>query len=726
MNFLAKTLGSLTGTSIPYTVGNVIQQSHIEDSSSKSLWKVYDAISDKESTPVSVFEFDLKHPMNSRYIPLAQNAVKRHRALSLLPGVLTIVEVIETDKSIYLITERVSLLTKDVFALSKESKILGIYQLAVGLKFINIEGSCVHGNLRLENVFVNSSSEWKIGGFEFTINYSDNSLDFLSLYSSYSAMTSSKGMVVPVEFENAGSECFQGQLKGAKGIKFDSYLFGCLIFQILTSKAPSAGEISRSSNLEGLPINKLAAPNAGLRQTVEQFLNNGQNSYFCTSEINAYARFSQVAVLNENEKVETFKALIYSNIPVEFLEVKVMPELKKTFDLTTSNENNIQTILIYLLYSIDSKSTKNSKSFDMFFKPVYFKAFLLADRAVRTILLKVLPNVVDRISKYEIQDKIYPNLVTGFQDTDITVRTETLLSISYIMDKITDRQLNNDLLRYLAKLQADSNPKLRANTVLCLTKISEKMQSNTRIGVLITAFGKALKDPDYVTRLCALRGFESSVDYFTPEICCSKVLSSLSPALLDKSSVIRDEAEKTFDIYMKKIRDESAKLGFNEEDDHIQKEVIDLSNLLNNVSLENLGESLIGNISTFSTPSGTPFPESRMNSFNFGKAPGSSNENLTDKNDLDFNIDDGWGSDENSQTNFQTVKSFAKPTKREPSTSSAANFKSSFSKPIEKHEPVGNDTAKKPLVLGKKKPVTKLKLNDDPLDEDDQGWGDGW
>ena len=732
MNFLAKTIGTLTGTAIPYSFNEPCVLPICENPSSRSIWKVYDGVSDKDSTPVTIFEFDLKNPANYNYITNAKNALKKHKALSLLPGVLTVFETIENDRTLYLITERASSLAEITTEISPASAVLAIYQITTGLKFINVEGSCLHGNLRDHNVFITDSGEWKIGGFEFAFNYQDNAIEFPALYASYPALTFQKGMIISPEFESFGSDCFRTHLKGGKSLKFDSYLLGLLSYQISHNRSPASNEVKTQYNnwsFEGIPINKLLSPNVGLRMTTEQFLGNGETSYFGTPEIVAYSKFSHISIVSLTEKLEIFKALASADISAKFLDFKVMPEIKNVFDITTSNEGNIQTILLYLMFLIYKNSNEESKSFEIFFKPTIFKAFTLSDRAIRTILLKILPHVIENITKYEVQDKIYPNLVTGFLDTDLTIRTETLLSISYVMDKITERQLNNDLLRYLAKLQVDPNPKLRANTVVCLNKISSKMQSSTRIGVLITAFGKALKDTDYVTRLCAVRGFESSIEYFTPEICCSKVLSSLSPALLDESSVIREEAEKTFEIYMQKIRAEAASIKHNEEDDHIEVDVSHLSNLMDSISLENLGNSILETVSTLNTPSGTPFPESRMNSKNnLTRLQSASTENVVNKafgvsDDFDdFDGDDGWDVDDDEIENAKPVvskqSSFNKP-------------KSAFGATVQKQE---TNTINKPstinkksMVLGKNKPVTKINLNLQPkVEEDDDGWGDGW
>lgn len=714
MNFLTKTLGTLTGYSIPYTFGEIIDESIAENPSSNSLWKIYDGVSDKDNIPVTIFEFDLKNPVTQRYTSLIQNAVRKHRPLSLLPGILNIVEVIESDRFVYIITEHVRPLSESLTKYANNTKVLGIYQLAVALKFINIEGASVHGNLRLSSVYVTDAAEWKIGGFEFSFKYSEN-IDFYGLYGNYGALNT--GKITPPEYESNSVDCFRSQLAGNKALKFDSYLFGALIFEIMNGRTPSGPEAAKATNLEGIPINKLVAPSVGLRITSEQFLNNGKSSYFATAEVLAYSRFSEISFMNNNEKLDIFKVLVFGSVAIPFLENRVQLELAKTFDQSTSNENNIQTILIYLMYCIVKKSEKNSPSFNMYFKPAFFKAFTFGDRAVRTVVLKILPRIVEQLDKYEVQDKIYSNLVTGFQDTDITVRTETLLSISCIMDKITERQLNNDLLRYLAKLQADLNPQLRANTVICLEKISEKMQPNTRIGVLITAFGKALKDSDYVTRLCAVRGFKSCIRYFEPEICCSKVLSALAPALLEKSAVIRNEAKETFEMYMQKIRDAAAGLDSIEEDNHINADVEGLNDIMSKLSLENLGESLVGAISNLPTPSATPFPESRMNSNNFPK-PTQSSDNLIDG--FEMSEDDGWGFDDEPIAEAQPR--FA------PKLKTASSFSGSKSTSRTQSPSLGTkpQTTAKKLVLGKQKP-SKVNLNlATKVEDDDDGWGDGW
>ena len=42
----------------------------------------------------------------------------------------------------------------------------GLFAIANTLKFINDEGSSIHGNVRVASVFTSDSGEWRLGGLE--------------------------------------------------------------------------------------------------------------------------------------------------------------------------------------------------------------------------------------------------------------------------------------------------------------------------------------------------------------------------------------------------------------------------------------------------------------------------------------------------------------------------------------------------------------------------------
>ena len=50
--------------------------------------------------------------------------------------------------------------------MSEESKVYGLLHLATALSFLNRDGISIHGNVRLEAVWVTQGGDWKLGGME--------------------------------------------------------------------------------------------------------------------------------------------------------------------------------------------------------------------------------------------------------------------------------------------------------------------------------------------------------------------------------------------------------------------------------------------------------------------------------------------------------------------------------------------------------------------------------
>jgi SCY1-like protein 1 len=138
------------------------------------------------------------------------------------------------------------------------------------------------------------------------------------------------------------------------------------------------------------------------------------------------------------------------------------------------------------------------------------------------------------------------------------VREQTLKSVLTLISKLSDRTINGDLLRYLAKTANDEQPGIRTNTTICLGKIAKNLGSSTRSKVLIAAFTRSLRDPFVHARNASLLALAVTSEYFTEEDCATKLLPSLCPLLIDKEKLVRDQAIKTMDVYMAKIRKAAA------------------------------------------------------------------------------------------------------------------------------------------------------------------------
>lgn len=72
--------------------------------------------------------------------------------------------------------------------------------------------------------------------------------------------------------------------------------------------------------------------------------------------------------------------------------------------------------------------------------------------------------------------------------------------------------------------------------------------------MLAAAFSRSLRDPFLHARNAALLALAATVDLFSEDDCASKILPIMCPSLVDKEKIIRDQAQKSVDIYITRIR----------------------------------------------------------------------------------------------------------------------------------------------------------------------------
>lgn len=72
--------------------------------------------------------------------------------------------------------------------------------------------------------------------------------------------------------------------------------------------------------------------------------------------------------------------------------------------------------------------------------------------------------------------------------------------------------------------------------------------------MLTAAFARALRDPFVHARNAALLALAATVDLYSEDDCASKLLPAICPSLVDKEKLVRDQANKTLDTYLTRIR----------------------------------------------------------------------------------------------------------------------------------------------------------------------------
>lgn len=238
---------------------------------------------------------------------------------------------------------------------------------------------------------------------------------------------------------------------------------------------------------------------------------------------------------------------IAEQFPEEFLKHRILPEMLKSVEYGGGGPKVFGVVL-----QIASKVAEDD--YEKQVLPVIVRLFASPDRALRVCLLDSLPAMIDRVPKGTLNDKIFPNITTGFSDLAPLVREQTVKSVLVIIPKLSDRIINGELLKHLAKTANDSEPGIRTNTTICLGKIAKYLGPNTRTKVLVAAFTRSLKDPFVHARNAAILALGATVDSFSEDDCATKLLPALCPSLLDKEKMVRDQAGKVVDQYVTKIR----------------------------------------------------------------------------------------------------------------------------------------------------------------------------
>ncbi|KAL8822646.1 MAG: hypothetical protein Q9191_006618 [Dirinaria sp. TL-2023a] len=327
-----------------------------------------------------------------------------------------------------------------------------------------------------------------------------------------------------------------------------------LIFEAFNGGNIHSDQIGQTKNLPPSmhqSYKRLVNTNPKARLSVAHFRDQGRRSggFFETPLIKLSEGLEHLGLKSENERDEFLSELdeVSNDFPEEYFSAKVLPELLKSVEFGGGGPRVLSSIV-----KIGSKLS--DEQFDAKVTPVIIRLFTNPDRAIRVCLLDNLPSIIDHLSQKVVNDKIFPQMTTGFSDVAPIVREQTVKAVLTVAPKLSDRTINGDLLKHLAKTANDEQPGIRTNTTICLGKIARNLGANTRQKVLTAAFARSLRDPFVHARNAALLALAATSDLFNDEDCAIKILPALCPSLIDKEKLVRDQANKCFDVYVQRTR----------------------------------------------------------------------------------------------------------------------------------------------------------------------------
>ncbi|KAH6639445.1 armadillo-type protein [Boeremia exigua] len=545
MDFLKSAVASAISKGYPtwgYTFGDRVD---IDD----SIWTLHNGTKREDGSKCSIFSFDIT--ANKSRLPLARNALRKLRTLR-HPGVVKVLDTQESETHIYVATERLTPLSWHVKrkSLTEETTKWGLHNVAKTLKFINADAASIHGCIRPASVFFGESGEWKLGGFDALSAVKEDD----SMLPTYGGLIPDAGRYMAPEIVKAGWEVIKQNPTPA----VDAYDFGILIFECFNGSYSSSDQLQQ---LKSIPpsmhqsYKRLLNPNPKSRMSVGQFLDQGKRigGFFQTPLIQVTEDIDNLGLKAEDERNELLGQLdkVADDFPADFFKMKVLPELLKSVEFGGGGAKVFGTVM-----QIGQKLT--DEEYEAQITPVVVRLFANPDRAIRVCLLDNLSLMIDHLPQKLVNDKIFPQMVTGFTDVAPVVREQTVRAVLTVVPKLSDRVINGELLRHLAKTANDEQPGIRTNTTICLGKIARNLGVNSRAKVLAAAFARALRDPFVHARNAALLALAATADLFSEDDCATKLLPIMCPSLVDKEKLIRDQAQKSVDIYMARIRKHAA------------------------------------------------------------------------------------------------------------------------------------------------------------------------
>uniref|UniRef100_A0A0W0FWE6 Protein kinase domain-containing protein n=1 Tax=Moniliophthora roreri TaxID=221103 RepID=A0A0W0FWE6_MONRR len=554
------TLVQKSGLNLPFSLGPKV-------TTLDSICTLYDATKRDDSSPVSVFEYDFSQRRD--IAPLAKNALRKLRTTR-HPDVLKFMDAVETETTIHIMTERVRPLEMVLPSWSSKSVrekeewlLWGLHRIFVAVAFLNESCSSTHGAVRIKSIFLSPSGEWKLGGFELLSNPKD---DMAVLYTMGNLLPGSDSWSSPEVKKNGWSSLKQGDLPAP-----DSYALGLLLNAAFnpdhhpppTATPPHLPPAAASRG--NIPpaifalFKKLLNPNPKGRLTTKGFLEIGttDTGFFTNNPlVKVCTGLDNFALASEGEKSSLLRMLneSLSSFPSEFTIHRVLPSVVSALEYGGASAATIVPLVIKI-----GKDVPQDEYQGAVLGPLV-RLFASPDRGIRMALLDNLPEYANKLDKKTVDGKIFPHLQTGFSDTVAVIREATVKAIPLLSSKLSDRTLNNDLLRFLAKMQSDPEASIRTNTCILIGRLGPTLGYNTKRKVLVPAFLRALKDSFVHARVAGIMAFMATIDCFENEELATKVIPNMSFALVDKEKLVRDQAFKAIELFVKRLESYAATL----------------------------------------------------------------------------------------------------------------------------------------------------------------------
>ncbi|XP_070693538.1 N-terminal kinase-like protein [Pempheris klunzingeri] len=519
----------------------------LPDTQEKSgIWSLHRGKRKTSGEPVTVFVYEVAQGTEQQ-TQLAKAAFKRMKTLR-HPNILAYVDGLETEKSLYLVTEQVTPLAVHLKAQAEKGGAgdlevsWGLHQIVKALSFLVNDCHLLHNNLGVWAVFVDRAGEWKLGALDH-VAPEQGDPSGVSLPAP-KAVYPDMEKYDPPEMPSSGVEKWTGEV----------WRLGCLIWEVFngplprTSSLRSLGKIPKSlvpHYCELVGANPRARPNPA------RFLQNcrAPGGFLSSSFVESNLFLEEIQIKEPAEKQQFFQDLSdnLDSFPEDFCKHKVLPQLLTAFEF-----GNAGAVVLTPLFKVGK--FLSAEEYQQKIIPVIVKMFSSTDRAMRIRLLQQMEQFIQYLNEAAVNSQIFPHVVHGFTDTNPAIREQTVKSMLLLAPKLNETNLNQELMRHFARLQArDEQGPIRCNTTVCLGKIASYLNAGTRQRVLISAFSRATKDPFPASRSAGVLGFAATHNYYSITEIAARILPTLCAITVDPDKSVRDQAFKAIKSFLTKL-----------------------------------------------------------------------------------------------------------------------------------------------------------------------------
>ncbi|RVE67350.1 hypothetical protein OJAV_G00102090 [Oryzias javanicus] len=535
----------------------------LPDSPERSgIWNLHRGKRKTSGEPVSVFVYEVSQGTEQQ-TQLAKAAFKRMKTLR-HPNILAYVDGLETDKSLYLVTEQVTPLAVHLKAQTEKGGVgelevsWGLHQIVKALSFLVNDCHLLHNNMGIWAIFVDRAGEWKLGALDHVApeQGDPSGISLPEPKSVYPDMEKYD----PPEMSNNSREKWAGEV----------WRLGCLIWEVFngplprTSSLRSLGKIPKSlvpHYCELVGANPRARPNPA------RFLQNcrAAGGFLSNSFVESNLFLEEIQIKEPSEKQQFFQDLSdnLDSFPEDFCKHKVLPQLLTAFEF-----GNAGAVILTPLFKVGK--FLSADEYQQKIIPVIVKMFSSTDRAMRIRLLQQMEQFIQYLNEAAVNSQIFPHVVHGFTDTNPAIREQTVKSMLLLAPKLNETNLNQELMRHFARLQArDEQGPIRCNTTVCLGKIASYLNAGTRQRILISAFSRATKDPFPASRAAGVLGFAATHNYYSVTEIAGRILPTLCTVTVDPDKNVRDQTFKAIKSFLSKLEmvsEDPAKLSEIEKD----------------------------------------------------------------------------------------------------------------------------------------------------------------